>query len=92
MLGGGQNSLPGETVLEGESLPDACTGHLEDGSVLALHSLQESWLRELELQVQVGQLIVAPCLGLLLDELGQVAPVLGQTQVLVVDDACRRGC
>ena len=71
-----------------EGVPDACLGHFEDGAILALHSLQEPWLWELELQVQVGQLIVAPGLWLLLDKLREVAPVLGQAQVLIVDDAC----
>ena len=50
-------------------IPDASLVHLQDSTILALHTLQEAWLRELELEVQVGQLIVAACLRLLSDKL-----------------------
>lgn len=67
--------------------PDTAFAHFENGTVLALDTLQEAWFREFELEVQVGQLIVAPCLRLLLHKLRQIASVLGQAQVLVVNNA-----
>ena len=50
------------------SSPEADTEHLEDGAVLALDALQETWLWQDELEGGCDQLIVALGLWLGLDE------------------------